>query len=496
MGPAIALVAAVSLACAAWVVHGGAGQGRTVLSMHMRGHNLGAPTKPTVGLRSTASHHAATPGEHPPLQAIKKANAGIVKAAAKDAKPTPVVKLTPKQIKEEKEEEEIWKTEKAMKEKLNRDVQRKDGDLWQTTKAFVDKHDPNARIIARLEQGVHSQEHPTAAVHAAAVVHPGVAKGAAATHGAALAAPAAPKAPTMEQTLKAQLDAKTKSTLHKDVSAFRERERAGLTHTSSKVAGTARAHASMSITGMKAMLKNQLDASVSKVVSRAKQLGAFSNSAELEKRLKAELDKKAQLDEKQLLKHDSQQQRLASSAQKLSSGLSRAQLVREQLTKEMREEDAIRSQLNKDAKEKGKAMLQATVSGESAKKKAGPHQLTVHDLEKSMRNELDKGTSSHLRASHEAAQRIVDEKAGEVRKDFGDMTTARGHDLQNKLRRQLESSDSHAQNSMYKSTLSHNLLKGVEQVRPAPHLSRDIPQQGAPHDWCVDAEGVDEDVDC
>ena len=185
-----------------------------------------------------------------------------------------------------------------------------------------------------------------------------------------------------------------------------------------------------------------------------------------------------------------------SSAQKLSSGLSRAQLVREQLTKEMREEDAIRSQLNKDAKEKGKAMLQATESGESAKKKAGPHQLTVHDLEKSMRNELDKGTSSHLRASHEAAQRIVDEKAGEVRKDFGDMTTARGHDLQNKLRRQLESSDSHAQNSMYKSTLSHNLLKGVEQVRPAPHLSSDIPQRGAPHDCCEDAEGVDEDVDC
>ena len=92
--PAVALVAAVALVCAAWVSFGGAGEGRTVLSMHMRGHDLGKPPSAAGGVRSTASHHASTPGAHPPPAAAA--------GAAKAAKPAPVVKLTPKQIKEEK----------------------------------------------------------------------------------------------------------------------------------------------------------------------------------------------------------------------------------------------------------------------------------------------------------------------------------------------------------------------------------------------------------
>lgn len=92
--PAVALVAAVAMACAAWVSFGGAGQGRTVLSMHMRGHDLGAAASAAGGLRSTASHHASAPGAHPPPAAVA--------AAVKAAKPAPVVKLTPKQIHEEK----------------------------------------------------------------------------------------------------------------------------------------------------------------------------------------------------------------------------------------------------------------------------------------------------------------------------------------------------------------------------------------------------------
>lgn len=130
------------------------------------------------------------------------------------------------------------------------------------------------------------------------------------------------------------------------------------------VADAARAHAKMKTDAMKNMLKSQLDTSVDQVVNRAKQLGGFSNSAQLEKRLKAELDQKAKEQQKKLLESQSaQSQGLESSRKKLSTKLTRAEAVREQLTKEMREENAIRHQLNMQANAQGKKMLQDAISG-------------------------------------------------------------------------------------------------------------------------------------
>jgi len=132
-------------------------------------------------------------------------------------------------------------------------------------------------------------------------------------------------------------------------------------------ADAARAHASMKIQSMKKMLQSQLDTSVKSVVDRAKQLGTFSNSAQLEKRLKAELDQKAKKQQKELLQSqsaaESASQSLHSERKKLSSKMSRAQAVRDQLTKEMREENAIRRQLNMAANAQGKKMLHDAITG-------------------------------------------------------------------------------------------------------------------------------------
>ena len=109
------------------------------LSQRIRGHELKAGT-------SASSHH--THGHIPVSPHAPHVPAAHKSAAA----PPPPPPLTPAQKAKIQEENELWKTEQAMKAKLDASDAAKGEHLWQQTLGVVHKHDPNAALIAKLSK--------------------------------------------------------------------------------------------------------------------------------------------------------------------------------------------------------------------------------------------------------------------------------------------------------------------------------------------------------
>eukprot|EP00960_Hanusia_phi_P006439 184576-Hanusia_phi.AAC.1 len=307
------------------------------LSMKLRSHDVEA-----IGSRHSAVPHPSS-SPHAPVSPVHT----HLKARAAHANSR---KLSAKQLKEQREEEEIWKTEQAMKAQLNQETNERQGKLWHQTVAVVHAHDPNAKLIAKLEpkDGVVKS------------------KGPAEEEGKQTSRGRAEKgvSSSTQNLLKDQLDKSLKSKMANSFSSIQTSEQQKLSKTTrdSKLAETAEAHAKMARSDIAKMLKNQLDSSVKEEISRAKQLSSFNSNSQLEARLKAELDSKAKEQQKKMLEQSSKPS-MYHARKKLSGSVERAERIRDQLTRKMKEEDAIRSQLNQATKEKEKELWKDQTEG-------------------------------------------------------------------------------------------------------------------------------------
>jgi len=391
--------------------------------MKMRGHDLTSPAAKTSnavpGKQTTASPHAK------PI-----------------APPKPV--YSPAQIAKQKREDEIWKSEQAMKKVLDASVEKKGSNLWKQTVDVVHKNDPNAKIIHSLE--VSAQHGPSHAPKATTdrSPHP-------ATSDSSMAA-----------AMKKDLDSKVGTDIHSQWKTDQKKEQAGFSKTTKafKVAETAQAHSSMPLGDMKHILKNQLDNSVSSVVKRAKQLQSFNSDKQLKARLKAELDSKTKIKQKKLLQLEALKNHLHHERHGLSGKVTRAEKVREQLTKEMKEENAIRSQLDKSAKKQGQAMLHKSISNKGSKS-VKPHKLTKADLENQLRAQL----RGHEKQTAQRASKVAEAKHSLLKKALANGNQLKpGGGLEKYLRNQLETSDHHRASKLYQHSVQGNLLKRVEKM--------------------------------
>ena len=340
-------------------------------------------------------------------------------AGPKTAKaPPPPPPLTAAQKAKIERENELWKTEQAMKAKLDASDEAKGNRLWQQTISVVHKHDPNAALIAKL-----NKEDMLSGPHAApAAKH---ARGAGGTRSAAKPAtaaktkaagspappPAADEDADMKEQLKAQLSKSVASKLHESYHAIKKTEQTQLAKIAhhNTLASTAQAHAHLSLTDMKSNLKKRLDSQTNqklnpkktKADTAADKQAHESTSEQLQNRLKAELDDKTKAAQKKMLQAETARKRLRIKRKKLAGNLKRALKVRQQLTREMKEQNTIRSQLDKQAAQKGKQML-AKKTGDAAAGKTAPHKLTKHELMAEMRATLRK-EEAHKMTQHAAS---------------------------------------------------------------------------------------------
>eukprot|EP00286_Rhodomonas_abbreviata_P009098 CAMPEP_0181317626 /NCGR_PEP_ID=MMETSP1101-20121128/16571_1 /TAXON_ID=46948 /ORGANISM="Rhodomonas abbreviata, Strain Caron Lab Isolate" /LENGTH=634 /DNA_ID=CAMNT_0023425037 /DNA_START=13 /DNA_END=1917 /DNA_ORIENTATION=+ len=400
------------------------------LSMRMRGHDLTAPvaaakaSKAVAGKQTTASPHATKPA----------------------APPKPV--LSPEQIAKAKQEQEIWNSEQAMKKQLDDSVDKKGSTLWKQTVDVVHKNDPNAKLIHSLEPELSSKHGPHHAQSSKVVRH---------------------SDESWKERMKAELNSKVSTSMNHEWKTEESKEEAGFSKASkgSKAAETAQAHAAMPLKDMKHMLKSQLDTSVKSVVARAKQLEGFNSDKQLQKRLRAELDSKTKLQQKKMLELAKVKSHLKHDRSNLSGKVSRAQMVRAQLTKEMKEENAIRSQLDHAAKRQGQAMLHNEVTDQS--KAATPHQLTRKELEKQLRARLSMHEKQQQQGGggtgDKGKDKVLSAKKSLLHKALGGEKKLKpGEDLSAYLRHELNSADKTKQHALYKHSLQGNLLKRVEKM--------------------------------
>ena len=307
------------------------------LSMKFRSHDAEAiGSRHSASPHPSSSPHATVPHAHSHLKA-RAAHASSRKLSAKEAK-------------EQREEDEIWKTEQAMKAQLNQETNERQGKLWHQTVAVVHAHDPNAKLIAKLEpkEGVVKSKGPAEE------------EGRQTSRGRAHEGTSS----STQNLLKDQLDNSLKSKMANSFNSIQTSEQKKLSKTTrnSKLAETAEAHAKMARSDIAKMLKNQLDSSVKEEISRAKQLSSFNSNSQLEARLKAELDSKAKEQQKKMLEESSKPS-MYHARKKLSGSVERAERIRDQLTRKMKEEDAIRSQLNQATKQKEKELWKDQTEG-------------------------------------------------------------------------------------------------------------------------------------
>jgi hypothetical protein len=352
---------------------------------------------------------------------------------------------SPKEIAKEKAESELWKTEQAMKRELDAETAHKSGNLWKNTVNFVHKTDPNADLISKLTHRELPGEQASKIKRAAALKRVGS------------------KPDAMKEKLKAELDSRTKNDMGRIEDQSINIQKQGLDQVAheSKVAETATAHKNMALGDMKRMLTSQLDDSVKNVVKRAKQLQGFSSDSQLEKRLKAELDAKAKAQEQKLLHSKDAQRSLILARRKLHGRVTRAAKVREQLSKEMREENAIRKQLDMRAERAGKRMLKYEMSGKGALVKDHSHRNSRADLEAALRNRLEMKDQQMLKSGSSAAA----ERQKEAKDRSKGGLVDRAHQLQDYLRKQLDAHDATTQERLYRRAEQGHLLKRIRSVR-------------------------------
>ena len=146
----VSLLGAFQTALGGGGLWGGRGEAIS-LSQRMRGHDL--THGPQLPQHHTHGHVPVSPHAAPPPSGASSAS-GKVPPAGKAAHkaPPPPPPLTAAQKAKIERENEIWKTEQAMKAKLDKSDEAKGNRLWQQTVAVVHKHDPNAALIAKLNK--------------------------------------------------------------------------------------------------------------------------------------------------------------------------------------------------------------------------------------------------------------------------------------------------------------------------------------------------------
>jgi hypothetical protein len=384
-------------------------------------------------------HTAAKLAAKPNLQPVDQHQTSPVHANVHSPKHA-VNRETPKELAKEKAEAELWKTEQAMKKELDAQTAHKSGKLWQHTVHIVHRTDPSAKLISKLAPDEASGDIKKALSLKRVESKPD----------------------TIKSRLKAELDAKTKNDMGRIEDKTVALQKQGLDRVAheSKVAETATAHKAMPLSDMKKMLTSQLDASVNHDVKH----GSSIKASVLEKRLKDELDAKTQEQEKKLLQSQNAKRSLVLTRRKLHGRVVRAAKVRQQLSKEMAEENAIRKQLDLRAEKAGKRMLRSEMSGSTPDAKRRSRGASREALEAALRKRLETRTRQILKSRRRGAPRAAQGKPDGMEKEVRarlDSAKKDGHPfhLQDYLRNQLDASDASTQKQLYRKTVQGNLIK-------------------------------------
>jgi hypothetical protein len=133
----------------AGVWDGGSG-GAVELSQRMRGHDLSSDATHAHAHHAHGHVPVSPHAPHTPMAHARTAGPGA--SGAKVTPPAPPPPLTAAQKAKIERENELWKTEQAMKAKLDESDKAKGNRLWQQTISVVHKHDPNAALIAKLNK--------------------------------------------------------------------------------------------------------------------------------------------------------------------------------------------------------------------------------------------------------------------------------------------------------------------------------------------------------
>ena len=439
------------------------------LSQRFRGHELKVGT-------SASSHH--THGHIPVSPHAPHVPAAHKSAAA----PSPPPPLTPAQKAKLQEENELWKTEQAMKAKLDASDAAKGEHLWQQTLGVVHKHDPNAALIAKLsKQGdlLDGPKHAPQAHHSRGDRHPTHTHPSSDSSSTKSAAPVTDTGANadMVQHLKEQLQESVTSKMKNNYDSIKKSEQSQLSKISkhSQLASIAQGQHALSVHALKQNLRNKLntqthqklDGKKTKAQEAAAKNAHESTSEALADRLKEELDNKTKEEQKKMLLQETARKRLSVKRKKLAGNLKRALKVREQLTEEMKEQNTIRSQLDKEAKIKGKQMLEKKLpaSVRAARGKAVPaaHMPTRSELERQLRASLRKEEGKQRNAPHPHTA-TSNNKEGKEAQQLLSHPATHAH-LESELRNQLDAAAAkQKQELLSKAVTKNSLLAGVEQL--------------------------------
>ena len=141
----------------------------------------------------------------------------------------------------------------------------------------------------------------------------------------------------------------------------------------------------------------------------------------------------------------------------------RALKVREQLTKQMKEENTIRSQLDKQAAQKGEQMFEKKTGG-AGKAPLKPQELSKHELMDDMRASLRKEEEHKMAHTTKTKPANEDSNAPVSLKKL----SAQPH-MEAYLRKELDSASARKKDKMYSKSVKNSLLRGVEKLVKQAH---------------------------
>ena len=163
-----------------------------------------------------------------------------------------------------------------------------------------------------------------------------------------------------------------------------------------------------------------------------------------------------------MLQAETARKRLRMKRKKLAGNMLRALKVREQLTKQMKEENTIRSQLDKQAAQKGEQMLEKKTGAGKAPLK--PQELSKHELMDDMRASLRKEEEHKMAHNTKSKSAHEDSNAPVSLKKL----SAQPH-MEAYLRKELDSASARKKDKMYSKSVKNSLLRGVEKLVKQAH---------------------------